>query len=150
MLVRWNDPFRELHTFQNQVNRLFDEALGGQREGATSTWAPPVDVKETRDALIFTAELPGFKVEELNLRVENGVLSLEGERKFEQESSDKNWHRVERAYGRFFRSFALPGNIDAEKVSANLTDGVLTVQLAKREEAKPKAVQIASTPKSLV
>jgi len=145
MIVRWNDPFRELHSFQKQMNRLFEEAIGGgtpAREGATAAWAPPVDVKETRDSLVFTAELPGFKVEELTLRVENGVLSLEGERKFEQESEEKNWHRVERAYGRFYRSFALPVNVDSGKITADLSEGVLTVQLPKRDEAKPKSISI--------
>lgn len=146
MIVRWNDPFRELHSFQKQMNRLFEDAMAttpGSREGATAAWAPPVDVKETKDALVFTAEVPGFKVEELTLRVENGVLSLEGERRFEQETEEKNWHRVERAYGRFFRSFALPANVDPGKISADLQDGVLTVQLPKRDESKPKSIPIA-------
>ena len=154
MIVRWNDPFRELHSFQKQMNRLFEDAMApapAGREGATAAWAPPVDVKETKDSLVFTAEVPGFKVEDLTLRVENGVLSLEGERRFEQESEEKNWHRVERAYGRFFRSFSLPGNVDPQRISADLSDGVLTVQLPKREEARAKSIPIgaAGTAKTL-
>ena len=152
MIVRWNDPFRELHSFQKQMNRIFDDAIGGGapgREGATAAWAPPVDVKETKDALVFTAELPGFKVEELTLRVENGVLSLEGERRFEQETEEKNWHRVERAYGRFFRSFALPANVDPGRITADLSEGILTVQLPKRDEVKPKSIPIVAGTKGL-
>ena len=148
MLTRWNDPFRDLTTFQRQMNRLFGDVFGSQYvPGAQdSTLAgvivPPVDIKETPEKLIFHADLPGFRTNDLTLRVENGVLTLEGERKFEDEANEKSYHRVERSYGRFIRTFSLPTNVDPEKISASMTDGVLTVELQKREEAKPKAIPI--------
>lgn len=155
MLTRWNDPFKETKTLQSQINKLFGDInpLGGRifgEEMPAATWVPPVDVTETKDVLAFKFEVPGFKQEELTLSVENGALTLEGERKFEEEKKDKNYHRVERAYGRFYRSFALPANLDVSKVSATLADGVLDVELPKREEAKPKSIPIGTgSPKSL-
>ena len=147
MITRWNDPFRELETFRNQVNRLFGEAFTAGRTGeeapGLAAWAPPVDISETSDQLVFHVELPGFSQDDLKLRAENGVLTLEGERKFEKESEKKAYHRVERAYGRFVRAFSLPANVDPEKINATLVDGVLTVELPKREEAKPKSIPIA-------
>ncbi len=155
MLMRWNDPFKETKTLQNQINKLFGEIspFGGRglgEEMPAATWVPPVDVTETKDVLGFKFEVPGFKQEELTLNVENGALTLQGERKFEEEQKDKNYHRVERAYGRFYRSFALPANVDVSKVSATLADGVLNVDLPKREEAKPKSIPIGTgSPKAL-
>lgn len=155
MLMRWNDPFKETKTLQSQINKLFGDIspLGVRLQGEempASMWAPPVDVTETKDVLGFKFEVPGFKQEELTLNVENGFLTLEGERKFEEEQKDKNYHRVERSYGRFYRSFALPANLDVSKVSATLADGVLNVELPKREEAKPKSIPIGTgSPKPL-
>lgn len=149
MLVRWNDPFRDLQRVQDQMNRLLDTAFtatgrpAGQ-ESATSLWAPPVDIVESPEKLTFRVEVPGFRHEDLRLSVEGGTLSLEGERKFEEETKEKSYHRVERSYGRFFRSFALPANIDPTLVKANLSDGVLTIDLPKREEARPKQIPIGS------
>ncbi len=147
MLTRWTDPFRDLQTFQSQINRLFNETFaatgpGSRDEGMSAAWAPPVDISETKDGLVFTVELPGFKKEELTLNVENGVLTLEGERRFEKKTDERNYHRVERSYGRFIRSFSLPVNVDAERIDASLVDGVLTVEIPKREEAKPKSIPI--------
>lgn len=146
MITRWNDPFRELDSFRTQMNRLFGEAFPTIRTGeeapGLAAWAPPVDISETPDQLVFHVELPGFTQEDLKLRAENGVLTLEGERKFEKESEKKAYHRVERAYGRFVRAFSLPVNVDPEKIHATLVDGVLTVELPKREEAKPKSIPI--------
>jgi HSP20 family protein len=152
MLTRWNDPLKNIKALQNQVTRMLGEVPMGLRtdETATAMWAPPADVIETDDRLTFSFEVPGFRQDELTLHVENGVLSLEGDRKFEEETKDKNYHRIERAYGHFMRSFALPMNVDAGKVSASLADGVLKVDIPKREEAKPKAIPIAAgTPKPL-
>jgi HSP20 family protein len=154
MLVRWTDPFRDLRLFQNQMNRIFSETFEPtgrvQEEGLSSSWLPAADVSETKDHLTFSFEVPGFKNEDLKLNVENGVLTLEGERKFEGESQEKNYHRVERAYGRFCRSFSLPVNLDTGTVSANLADGVLTVSFPKKEETKPKSIPIGpGGPKSL-
>ena len=149
MLVRWNDPFRDLHTFQGQMNRLFNETFGSfgrgsAEEGTSAVWAPPVDIDETPERLAFAVEVPGFRQEDLQIHLENGVLTIEGERKFEEKQKEKSYHRVERSYGKFFRSFSLPGNVDAEKVKANLEDGVLRVELPKKEEAKPKSIPIGT------
>ena len=146
MITRWNDPFRELESFRNQMNRLFGEVLPAGRVGdeapSLAAWAPPVDITETPDQLVFQVELPGFSHDDLSLRAENGVLTLEGERKFEKETEKKAYHRVERAYGRFVRSFSLPVNVDPQKINASLVDGILTVELQKREESKPKSIPI--------
>src|SRR5512140_2671482 len=103
MLVRWNDPFRDLQSFQSQMNRLFNETFGSfgrgsSEEGMAAAWAPPVDISETPELLAFAIEVPGFKNEDLNIRLENGVLTIEGERKLEEEKKEKNYHRVERSY----------------------------------------------------
>ena len=155
MLARW-DPFRDIQTFQKTMSRLFNEPIMTRNlllpegEGFAAAWTPPVDVEETKDHLTFLFEVPGFKNEELKLNVENGVLVLEGERKFEKETNEKSFHRVERSYGRFYRSFALPVNVDVSHINANLADGVLKIELPKKEEAKPKSIPIGTTgPKSL-
>ena len=146
MITRWNDPFRELESFRNQMSRLFGETFPGSARAdeapSLAAWAPPVDITETPDQLVFQVELPGFSQDDLKLRAENGVLTLEGERKFETETEKKAYHRVERAYGRFVRAFSLPANVDADRINATLVDGVLTVELPKREEAKPKSIPI--------
>jgi len=152
MLTKY-DPFPDYQSLQNQMNRLFGESFGvrGRADEASTTalWAPAVDIAETPERLTFNFELPGFKQEDLTLRVENGVLTLEGERKFEEESKEKSYHRVERAYGKFVRSFTLPSNADPEKIVANLTDGMLHVELPKREEAKPKSIPIGGGAKTI-
>ena len=150
MITNWNDPFRDLPSFQKQMNRLLGEKFGfrnpmPEEEGFSATWTPPVDVEETKDHLTFSFELPGFKNDEIKLNVENGVLTLEGDRKFEKELNEKNYHRVERSYGRFYRSFALPINVDVSHVNANLVDGILKIELPKKEEAKPKSILIGTT-----
>ena len=146
MITRWNDPSRELESFRNQINRLFGETFSAASRAdeapSLAAWAPPVDISETPDQLVFQVELPGFAQDDLSLRAENGVLTLEGERKFEKETEKKAYHRVERAYGRFVRAFSLPVNVDPEKINATLVDGLLTVELPKREEAKPKSIPI--------
>ena len=151
MLVRWNHPFLEAQR-QNQMSRLFNEGFGsrGREEEVAAAWAPPVDIFETPEALTFSVELAGFKNEDLTLRVENGVLTLEGERKFQAETNERNYHRVERSYGKFVRGFTLPSNMNPEKIQASLTDGVLLIALPKKEETKPKTIQIgAGVPKHI-
>lgn len=143
MLVRWDNPLHA-HNLQQQLSQLFAEGQSsrGREDEAAGSWAPPVDIAETPEALHFTVELPGFKNEDLTLRVENGVLTLEGERKFEAETNERNYRRVERAYGKFVRGFTLPSNVDAEKIQANLADGVLQISLSKKDEAKSKMITI--------
>jgi HSP20 family protein len=154
MMTRWTDTFRELQKFQNHINRLYNENLSAygrtaEQEGIAVAWAPPVDVAETPDHLTFQIEVPGFKENELTLRAENGVLTVEGERKFEEEKKDRSYHRVERAYGRFSRSFSLPVNVSTDNVKASLTDGVLSIEMPKREEAKPKSIPIGTAQKQM-
>jgi HSP20 family protein len=144
-LIRWNDPFRDLATLQERLNRAFDSTLtprGREEELVTGTWAPPVDIYETKEKTVLKAELPGFDESQIALRFEDGVLTLEGERKFEKESGDENYHRVERSYGKFVRSFTIPANVNHEKIAASFANGILTIELPKREETKPKAIKI--------
>lgn len=143
-IVRW-EPFQNLLATQREFDRLFREAFTpflGEGETSTRTWAPPVDIYETGDNIVLKAELPGIEPKDVEVRVEDNTLYLKGERKFEKEVKDENYHRVERSYGAFARSFALPNSIDAEKVAAEYKDGVLTLTLPKREEAKPKTIKI--------
>jgi HSP20 family protein len=109
---------------------------------STRTWAPPVDIYETENDIVLKAELPGVDPKDVEVRVEDSTLYLKGERKFEKEVEDENYHRVERSYGSFARSFSLPNSINAEKVKAEYKDGLLTLTLPKREEAKPRTIKI--------
>ena len=143
-IVRW-EPFRDLMASQREFDRMFREAfspLVGNGEASTRTWAPPVDIYENGDSLVLKAELPGINPDDVEVRVEDNTLYLKGERKFEKEVKEENYHRVERAYGSFARTFSLPNSIDSDKVAANYKDGVLTLTLPKREEAKPKSIKI--------
>lgn len=143
-IVRW-DPYREVGTLQDRMNRLFDEVWGrGRREdeSVTGNWMPSVDVKETREALQIFAELAGVDPKDVEITVDSGVLTLKGSRNFEKAVEGESYHRVERAYGSFERSFTLPTNIDAEKIQASYKHGVLQLALPKREEAKPKSIAI--------
>ena len=141
------EPFRNLLMTQKEelFNRLFNEtfpAAFGEQEPTTRTWAPPVDIYETDNALVLKADLPGIDPKDVDIRIENGVLYLKGERKFEKEEKKENYHRIERSYGAFTRSFALPNSINADHVKAEYKDGQLILTMPKREEAKPKAVKI--------
>ncbi len=144
-IVRW-DPFREMATVQDRMNRIFADMWGRNRrtdeDYISGSWMPSVDVRETKDALEITAELPGLEPKDVEVSVENGVLTLKGSRQFEKASEGETYHRVERAYGSFERSFSLPTNVDPEKVKAAYRHGVLHLTLPKREEAKPKSIAI--------
>lgn len=144
-IVRW-DPFKEMNTLQDRMTRLFDEAWGRPRRGdedfITGSWLPPVDVRETKDALEITAELPGMEPADVEVAVENGVLTIKGARQFERASEGETYHRVERSYGAFERSFTLPTNVDPERIQAVYRNGILGLTLPKREEAKPKSISI--------
>ncbi len=144
--VRRIDPFRELAGLQERMNRVFDETLSGasrrEDEALTATWTPPVDILERKDRILLTAELPGFSEEQIRLRFEEGVLTLEGERRFQKEADDARYHCVERSYGRFSRSFRLPANVDEEAISATFVNGLLLIELPKKEEAPPKSIRI--------
>jgi len=139
-LVRWT-PWQELENMNRQLSHLLDDSPLNTF-GETEQWAPRVDIRETDDALLLQAELPGIDKKDIRLEVKDGVLTLSGERRYEKDVKEENVHRVERAYGSFSRSFSLPTNVDADKVDANMKNGVLEVRLPKRESAKPKAIAI--------
>jgi len=144
-IVRY-DPFRDLRTLQEEVNRLFStnltRAFGDEGIGR-GAWSPSVDIYENKDQIVLEAELPGMKQEDFNLSIENSVITLRGERKFEKSDESDNFHRVERSYGSFTRSFTLPQTVSAEGASAEYSNGVLRVTLPKREEAKSRKIEIS-------
>jgi HSP20 family protein len=143
-IVRF-EPFSGPAAAQNQFERFLREAFSprsGEGEVSTRTWAPPVDIYENGDNLVLKAELPGFNPDDVEIRVEDNTLYLKGERKFEKDVKEQSYHRVERSYGTFTRSFSLPNSVDADKVAATYKDGVLTLTMPKKEEAKPKTIKI--------
>ena len=144
-LVRY-EPLQELEEIQNRLSSFFGRSPGRRGNGhgdlALADWAPTADISEDENEYVIKAELPELKKEDVKVTVENGVLTISGERKFEKEEKNKKYHRVERAYGRFARSFALPDNADASKVKAEFKDGMLTVHLPKSEKAKPKQIEV--------
>lgn len=147
-LIRWTDPFRDINNLQDRMNQLFGNILErghGREEGlGTGVWMPAVDIFETKDAICVRAELPGVEKDAIGVEVKDGVLILRGERKFEKEVKEENYHRIERSYGTFLRSFTLPSSVDGEKVTARMKDGVLQVDLPKKEQAKPKQIKISA------
>lgn len=144
MLVRWN-PFRELTGLQGEMNRLFEGFTRRGTPAETATvWSPAVDVYEDEHNFVFKAELPGLDKDNIEVQFENGMLTLKGERKFEKEVKQENFHQIERSYGRFVRTFTVPSAIDPEKIAANFKEGILEVVLPKTEEAKPKTIAVAS------
>ena len=143
-ILRW-EPFRDVMTAQREFDRLFKEGFTpfvGEGELSTRTWAPPVDIYETESDIVLKAELPGIDPKDVEVKVEDNTLYLKGERKFEKEVKNESYHRVERSYGSFARSFSLPNSISAEKVKAEFKDWLLTLILPKREEAKPRTIKI--------
>jgi len=143
-IVRF-EPFNNLMTAQREFDRLFKEAFTpfyGEGELSTRTWAPPVDIYETENDIVLKAELPGVDSKDVEVRVEDNTLYLKGERMFEKEVKSESYHRVERSYGTFARSFSLPNSISTDKVKAEFKDGLLILTLPKREEAKPRTVKI--------
>jgi HSP20 family protein len=145
-LIRWNP---EADVLRSRVDRLFNQMLGdiwsGQssaEEVSTRRWMPAVDIRETDEALVLSAELPGMTKEDVQITLENQVLTLSGERKFEKEAKGENYHRIERSYGAFNRSFTLPTHVKTDKVDASFENGVLSVTLPKMEESKPRRISI--------
>jgi HSP20 family protein len=137
------EPFRGISTLQDQFNRLFNESFRNSgEESALTTWAPAVDIYETPNELVVKADLPDVNEKNIDVRVENNLLTIRGERKFEKSVSEENFLRVERTYGAFSRSFSLPNTLNAEAIGAEYRNGVLTVTLPKREESKPRQVKV--------
>ncbi len=148
-LSKWDpfkdwDPFRELNEFQNRLSSFFNRApvQRGQEGSMVTQWSPAVDIIENEKEFIVKAELPEVKKEDVHVTVENGVLTISGERKFEKEEKNKRYHRVERSYGSFTRGFSLPEGADASKVNAEFKDGLLQVHMQKSESAKPKQIEV--------
>lgn len=142
-IMRWQ-PFRNLSSLQEQVNRLFESNFPSRGSESTLTaWAPAVDVYETENELVIKADLPDVSEKDLDVRVENNMLTIHGERKFEQKMKEENYLRMERSYGSFSRSFSLPNSVNTEAIKAEYKDGVLNITLPKRAESKPKQVKIA-------
>lgn len=146
-IVRW-DPFRELEQIQARLNRVYGQhpARGVQEDDLSFTeWAPAVDIQETDGEYVIKADLPEVKKDDVKVEFEEGVLTVQGERKQEKEEKGKRFHKVERAYGKFVRRFALPTEVDAARVSAEFKEGVLNVHLPKSPNGKPKAIAVKVT-----
>ncbi len=145
-VIKW-DPFRDLNMLQERMNRLFDDAGRGIRRSeepaSTTIWSPPVDIYETDSEIVVQAELPGMDRKDISLNLENNVLTIRGDRHFKKETKEDNYHRIERSYGGFSRSFSIPTTVNEEKIRADYKDGVLNIALPKKEQAKPKQIQIA-------
>lgn len=144
-IIHW-DSFHDLSALQEQVNRFFETKFSPNGDGsALSAWAPAVDVYETENELVIQADLPGATEKDLDVSVENNMLTIGGERRFDQKVREDNYLRMERFYGSFHRTFSLPSTVDAQAIQAQYTDGVLTVTLPKRAESKPKQVKVNVT-----
>lgn len=139
------DPFSELRSLQRDVNRLFSGDIDRGSEMMSGAWNPSVDISENKDSIVLEAELPGMSPDDVNISIENNVLTIQGERRFEKKQNEDNYHRVERSYGTFTRSFTLPPTVSSENVDAAFENGVLKLTLAKREEAKPRKIEIKAT-----
>ncbi len=141
-ITRW-DPYREVVALQNRVNSLFRDMNGGGDDPvAASSFVPAVDIYEDPQKVVLKLEVPGIDQKDLDVRVENHTLTVKGERKFEAEEKEENFHRIERRYGSFYRAFTLPNTVDTENVSASYNAGVLKLELKKKAEAQPKLIEI--------
>ncbi len=137
------DPFRELRSLQDEVNRIFSGVAPANREDMLNgAWSPRVDIFENKDSLVLEAELPGMNRDDFELSFENNVLTLKGERRFEKKTENDNYHRIERSYGAFTRSFTLPQTVTAEGAKAEFDNGILHVNLPKREETKARKIEV--------
>ena len=144
-IVRWTDPFREFAQMQDRLNRAFSDAYGRSDEGLLSSgaWMPPVDIYQNGEhELVLRAELPDMTREDIDVTVDNGTLTIKGEKKLPPELKEEQFHRIERRYGTFSRSFSLPPTVDPGRVGAEYKNGVLTVKLPMREEARPRQIKV--------
>ncbi|MGA2651134.1 MAG: Hsp20/alpha crystallin family protein [Terracidiphilus sp.] len=140
-ITRW-DPFREVAALQNRVNSLFREMNDSDSPLTTASFVPAVDIYEDTKKVVLKLEVPGIEEKDLDVRVENNTLTVKGERKFEKEEKEENFHRIERRYGSFYRAFTLPSTVDTEHIGANYSAGVLKLELNKKAEAQPKQIKI--------
>jgi HSP20 family protein len=140
-ITRW-DPFREVMTLQNRVNSLFRDFNESNDPLTTASFVPAVDIYEDPQKVVLKLEVPGLEEKDLDVRVENHTLTVRGERKFEKEEKEENFHRIERRYGSFYRAFTLPSTVDVEHVNASYKAGVLRLELSKKPEAQPKQIKV--------
>lgn len=148
LLTRW-EPVRELAGLQERMNRLFNDSFSSvtsQESLAAGSFVPAVDVYEDEQGIRLKMEVPGIDEKDIDIRLENNLLTVRGERKLEKETKEENYHRIERSYGSFTRSFSLPNTVNPEEVKAGYARGVLTIQLGKRAEARPKQIKVDITP----
>lgn len=141
VITRW-DPFREVAALQNRVNSLFGNFAENESRLTTASFTPAVDVYEDEKKVVLKLEVPGIEEKDLDVRVENHMLTVKGERKFDKEEKEQNFHRIERRYGSFYRAFTLPSTIDTENVDAKYEAGVLKLELKKKSEAQPKQIKV--------
>ena len=142
-IVRWTDPFREFAHLQDRINRVFTDAYRDDEGFVSGAWTPPVDIYQNGDhEVVLKAELPDMTPDAIDITVDNGVLTIKGEKKVSSDAKEEQFHRIERRYGTFARSFSLPQTVDTRKVAAEYKNGVLTVRLPLREEVKPRQVKI--------
>jgi HSP20 family protein len=145
VLDRW-DPFRDLMSIQNELNRLFGRTYGGGEAGSTGSWVPPLDVFESTDKYVVAVELPGIEPGDVEVSVEDSTLTIKGQRDFfYKDATDESFRRIERRYGQFTRTLTLPTTADVEKVDASFDKGVLTIEVPKREEAKPRKITVKAS-----
>jgi HSP20 family protein len=150
-IIRW-DPFRDLVTLRDKMNRLFEETFSSrseERDIVYSTWTPSVDIFETEHDLVISAELPGIDEKDIDIKIEDHTIIIKGERKFEKETTEENYHRIERAYGSFYRSFSLPHYIDQENIKAEYENGILKIVMLKKLESKPRTVKVLKPKKQV-
>jgi len=140
-ITRW-DPFREVVALQNRMNSLFREFNENDNPLTTASFVPAVDIYEDPKKVVLKLEVPGMEEKDLDIRVENNTLTVKGERKFEKDEKEENFHRIERRYGSFYRSFTLPSTVDTENVTAVYTAGILKLELNKKPEAQPKQIKV--------
>lgn len=148
-IMRWT-PFRDLVTVREKMNYMFEDAFtsgGEEKDMVASTWTPSVDIYENENELVLSAETPGIEDKDIEIKIENNTLSIQGERKIETETKEENYHRIERSYGSFYRSFTLPTNVSQDNIKAEYDNGVLRISMPKKPELKPKKVKVLK-PKS--
>ena len=146
-IVRW-EPLRELSSLQSEMNRLFNTAFdapSGSSGTALRRWVPAMDLVESGDQFVLRADLPGMSEEDIQIELEDGTLTVSGERKAEHEQREKGWYRIERSFGRFNRSLSLPDGVDPDRIQASFSHGVLEVRIPKPEERKPRRISISSS-----
>ncbi|HOC41738.1 MAG TPA: Hsp20/alpha crystallin family protein [Thermoanaerobaculales bacterium] len=147
-LTRW-EPINDITSLSQRMDRVFEELMGrglrriGDEDRLRGSWSPAVNILEKKDAIVITADLPGLKAEDVEITVDNGVLTIRGERRLEEAADGETYHRVERVYGMFERTFTLPNSVDVNKIDAKFRNGEMVVTLPKREESKPRAVKVA-------